>query len=115
MYIGCILTGVREVFPPPRKQLRCVFRHDYRTPQEDPLSNQIWSFFYGKMGVSKAGPLRKPDKRCHGFSVSIGEAHPLGFCRKYLGFSKDLEGMGCGGIGDDAEKFEMHLGNPTGS
>ena len=27
--------------------------------------------------------------------------------------SKDLEGMGCGGIGDDAEKFEMPLGNPT--
>ena len=23
--------------------------------------------------------------------------------------SKDLEGMGCGGIGDDAEKFEMPL------
>lgn len=30
-----------------------------------------------------------------------------------LVFSKDLEGMGCGGIGDDAEKFEMPLGNPT--
>ena len=63
------------------------------------------------MGVSKAGPLRKPDKRCHGFSVSIGEAHPLAFsAESNLVFSKDLEGMGCGGIGDDAEKFEMHLG-----
>ena len=51
MYIGWILTGVREVFPPPRKQLRCVFRHDYRkNPQEDPLSNQIWSFFVWEDG-----------------------------------------------------------------
>lgn len=69
------------------------------------------AFLYGKMGVFKAGPLRKPDKRCHGFSVSIGEAHPLAFsAESNLVFSKDLEGMGCGGIGDDAEKFEMHLG-----
>ena len=65
----------------------------------------------GRWAYSKQGPLGNQTKRCHGFSVSIGEAHPLAFsAESNLVFSKDLEGMGCGGIGDDAEKFEMHLG-----